>query len=64
MRQYFTPQELTDHFTLLPQERTGLRFTNQLSYERSLTNQNLLNGAGVCAGCAGGNGGGRPTSAA
>ena len=37
-------------FTLMSPEQTGLFFTNQLSYERSLTNQNLLNGAGVCAG--------------
>jgi hypothetical protein len=37
-------------FTLLTPEQTGVFFTNQLSYERSLTNQNLLNGAGVCAG--------------
>lgn len=37
-------------FTLLTPSETGLWFTNQLSYPRSLTNQNLLNGAGVCAG--------------
>ncbi|MCX6902986.1 MAG: VCBS repeat-containing protein, partial [Verrucomicrobia bacterium] len=37
-------------FTLLTPEQTGVFFTNQLSYQRSLTNQNLLNGAGVCAG--------------
>ncbi|MBI5387671.1 MAG: VCBS repeat-containing protein [Verrucomicrobia bacterium] len=37
-------------FTLLTPGQSGVFFTNQLSYERSLTNQNLLNGAGVCAG--------------
>ena len=37
-------------FTLLTPELSGIYFTNQLSYDRSLTNQNLLNGAGVCAG--------------
>ena len=37
-------------FTLLSGDQTGLHFTNQLSYERSVTNQNLLNGAGVAAG--------------
>jgi len=37
-------------FTLMPVSQTRVLFTNQLSYDRSLTNQNLLNGAGVCAG--------------
>ena len=37
-------------FTLLTPEQTGIFFTNQLSYQRSLKNQNLLNGAGVAAG--------------
>ncbi|HXI52130.1 MAG TPA: CRTAC1 family protein, partial [Candidatus Saccharimonadales bacterium] len=37
-------------FTLLTPPQTGIWFTNLLSYPRSLTNQNLLNGAGVCAG--------------
>lgn len=37
-------------FTLLSPAETGLWFTNQLSYPSSVTNQNLLNGAGVCAG--------------
>ncbi len=37
-------------FSLIGPEATGIYFTNQLSYQRSLTNQNLLNGAGVCAG--------------
>ena len=37
-------------FTLLPPTQTGVLFTNQLSYERSVQNQNLLNGAGVAAG--------------
>jgi hypothetical protein len=37
-------------FTLLGPAQTGIQFTNQLSYERSQANQNLLNGAGVAAG--------------
>ena len=37
-------------FTLLTPQQTGILFTNELSYPRSLTNQNLLNGAGVAAG--------------
>ena len=31
-------------------ERTGIHFTNALALERADANQNLLNGAGVCAG--------------
>src|SRR5437667_4232343 len=37
-------------FTLLSPAETGIYFTNQLSYERSVQNQNLLNGAGLAAG--------------
>src|SRR4051812_34928425 len=37
-------------FTLLTPEQTHIRFTNNLSYGRSQTNQNLLNGSGVAAG--------------
>jgi enediyne biosynthesis protein E4 len=37
-------------FTLLGPEQTGILFTNRVSYERSLTNQALLEGAGICAG--------------
>jgi hypothetical protein len=37
-------------FTLLPATQTGIHFTNQLGYDRSMANQNLLNGAGVCVG--------------
>ena len=37
-------------FTLLTPELTGVFFTNQLSWERGLANQNLFNGSGVCAG--------------
>jgi enediyne biosynthesis protein E4 len=37
-------------FTLLTPEQTNIRFTNNLSYDRSQTNQNLLNGSGVAAG--------------
>ena len=37
-------------FTLLTPEQTGVLFTNQLSWERGLANQNLFNGAGVCVG--------------
>ncbi len=37
-------------FTLLSPGQTGILFSDQLSYVRSETNQNLLNGAGVAAG--------------
>src|SRR5262245_4342689 len=37
-------------FTLLSPAETGISFTNNLSYNRSVQNQNLLNGAGVAAG--------------
>src|SRR4051794_14934431 len=37
-------------FTLLSPSETGILFTNQLDYEKSQKNQNLLNGAGVAAG--------------
>ena len=37
-------------FTLLTNETLGVRFTNQLSFERGEKNQNLLNGAGVALG--------------
>ncbi|HEY2953563.1 MAG TPA: VCBS repeat-containing protein [Verrucomicrobiae bacterium] len=37
-------------FTLLAGDKTGIRFTNMLSYDKSVANQNLLNGAGVAAG--------------
>src|SRR3954469_20225079 len=37
-------------FTLLSASETGILFTNQLDYQKSQKNQNLLNGAGVAAG--------------
>src|SRR5689334_7493052 len=37
-------------FTLLTPGDTGIIFTNQLGYDRSEANQNLLNGAGLAAG--------------
>src|SRR5216117_904994 len=37
-------------FARLPGRITGVQFTNQLSDERSITNRNLLSGAGVAAG--------------
>ena len=37
-------------FTLLTPGQTGVFFTNQISYERSLTNRVLLEGGGVSAG--------------
>lgn len=42
----------TNHpgFTRLPSSRTGLAFTNNLPEHRHLTNQILLNGAGLAAG--------------
>ena len=43
-------------FTLLTPAQTGIRFTNQLSYDISEANQNLLNGAGLAAGDVDGDG--------
>src|SRR5205823_2613824 len=37
-------------FTLLAADKTGIHFTNTLSYDKSVANQNFLNGAGVAAG--------------
>jgi len=37
-------------FTSLAPAQTGIQFTNQLNYDRSQANQNLLNGAGLAAG--------------
>src|SRR5262249_41174737 len=37
-------------FTQLTGDRTGIHFTNTLSYDKSIQNQNFLNGAGVAAG--------------
>ena len=44
-------------FTLLSPAETGVFFTNQISYERALTNKVLLEGAGVAAGDVDGDGG-------
>ena len=43
-------------FTLLTPAETGVFFTNQISYDRSLTNKVLLEGGGVCAGDVDGDG--------
>jgi enediyne biosynthesis protein E4 len=43
-------------FTLLTPALTGIHFTNQLTYDRSQANQNLLNGAGLAAGDCDGDG--------
>src|SRR2546421_9512316 len=43
-------------FTLLPPETTGISFTNFITDERSVTNQNLLNGSGVALGDVDGDG--------
>jgi enediyne biosynthesis protein E4 len=45
-----TSTERRPYLTLLTPQQTGIYFTNQLSYERSQANQNLLNGSGVAAG--------------
>ncbi|HTL56482.1 MAG TPA: VCBS repeat-containing protein, partial [Candidatus Limnocylindrales bacterium] len=37
-------------FLLLPADKTGITFTNELSQEAMLANQNLLNGAGLALG--------------
>ncbi|MEY2408972.1 MAG: hypothetical protein QOF48_1642 [Verrucomicrobiota bacterium] len=43
-------------FESMPASQSGIRFTNQLSLERQLTNQILLNGSGVTAGDVDGDG--------
>src|SRR6266849_5980904 len=43
-------------FTLLPPETTGIFFTNFISDQRSVTNQNVLNGSGVALGDVDGDG--------
>jgi hypothetical protein len=43
-------------FTHLESQGTGIHFTNYLSDERSITNRNLLSGAGVAAGDVDGDG--------
>ena len=50
------PENGRTGFTLMTPEQTGVRFTNQLNYERSEQNQNLLNGAGLAAGDVDGDG--------
>src|SRR5438552_1344984 len=50
------PQTGKTGFTLLPPEATGIFFTNFITDERSVTNQNLLNGSGVALGDADGDG--------
>ena len=37
-------------FTLMPPDRTGVRFTNALSPSQILENNNYMNGSGVAAG--------------
>ena len=44
------PKSGKSGFTLLSPSETGILFTNQLDYQKSQKNQNLLNGAGVAAG--------------
>lgn len=46
----------TPGFILMRQDQTGVTFTNQLSQERSLTNQIYLNGSGVALGDVDGDG--------
>ncbi len=43
-------------FTLVPPETTGIFFTNSITDQRSVTNQNLLNGSGVALGDVDGDG--------
>src|SRR5580765_8491077 len=43
-------------FTLVPPETTGIFFTNFITDQRSVTNQNLLNGSGVALGDVDGDG--------
>lgn len=51
-----TPTSRSVGFTLLPAASTGVLFTNSLPESRHLTNQILLNGAGVAAGDVDGDG--------
>src|ERR1041385_2417115 len=44
------PPSAKPGFTLLAGDKTGIHFTNTLSYDKSVANQNFLNGAGVAAG--------------
>jgi hypothetical protein len=50
------PAAGTTGFRRLNSTQTGLVFTNALSHERSITNRNLLSGAGVAAGDVDGDG--------
>ena len=50
------PTTGTTGFTLLPPEITGISFTNFISDQRAVTNQNLLNGSGVALGDVDGDG--------
>src|SRR5438105_6913954 len=50
------PQIGKTGFTFLLPETTGITFTNFITDERSVTNQNLLNGSGVALGDADGDG--------
>src|SRR5438128_10389187 len=50
------PQTGKTGFTLLPPEATGIFFTNFITDQRSVTNQNLLNGSGVALGDVDGDG--------
>ena len=50
------PQTGKTGFTLLPPEATGICFTNFITDQRSVTNQNLLNGSGVALGDVDGDG--------
>ena len=51
-----SPKGRGEGFTLLPSAASGVHFTNQLSEQRHLTNQILLNGSGVAAGDVDGDG--------
>ena len=56
VRELILPATGKTGFTRLESQGTGIHFTNYLSDERSITNRNLLSGAGVAAGDVDGDG--------
>lgn len=55
-RPLIVPQGSSPGFTLMTSDQTGIRFTNRVSLESALKNNNLLNGSGVALGDVDGDG--------